>query len=190
MLTVSKGLPKELYQKIWEDKQSSTISLIYDTFIQDNRMKNILKSLKEMNFIIAVASNSIRETVKAMLLKLDLMRYVDFFVSNQDVKNPKPNVEMYLRCMIKAGVSPKETVIIEDSHIGRKAALDSGAYLCAVKNPEDVTLEKIMKVIDMNDKTNKPKWIDKSLNVLIPMAGAGSRFEKAGYTFPKTSYRS
>jgi dTDP-glucose pyrophosphorylase len=30
-----------------------------------------------------------------------------------------------------------------------------------------------------------PKWINKNINVLIPMAGAGSRFEKAGYTFPK-----
>lgn len=29
------------------------------------------------------------------------------------------------------------------------------------------------------------KWQDKNLNVIIPMAGAGSRFEKAGYTFPK-----
>jgi dTDP-glucose pyrophosphorylase len=28
-------------------------------------------------------------------------------------------------------------------------------------------------------------WQDSKLNVLIPMAGAGSRFEKAGYTFPK-----
>lgn len=24
-----------------------------------------------------------------------------------------------------------------------------------------------------------------NMNILIPMAGAGSRFEKAGYTFPK-----
>ena len=30
-----------------------------------------------------------------------------------------------------------------------------------------------------------PKWKDDKLNVLIPMAGAGSRFEQAGYTFPK-----
>ena len=30
-----------------------------------------------------------------------------------------------------------------------------------------------------------PKWEDDNLNVLIPMAGAGSRFEKAGYAFPK-----
>jgi dTDP-glucose pyrophosphorylase len=30
-----------------------------------------------------------------------------------------------------------------------------------------------------------PKWEDSNLNVLIPMAGAGSRFQQAGYTFPK-----
>ena len=29
------------------------------------------------------------------------------------------------------------------------------------------------------------KWKDENLNVLIPMAGAGSRFTDAGYTFPK-----
>jgi dTDP-glucose pyrophosphorylase len=31
----------------------------------------------------------------------------------------------------------------------------------------------------------KPKWKKEKMNVLIPMAGAGSRFEKAGYSFPK-----
>jgi len=88
--------------------------------------------------------------------------------------------------MIKAGVSPKETIIVEDSHIGRKAALDSGAFLYAVKNPNDVHLNKIMKIVNKyKDNENKPKWIDKIMNVVIPMAGAGSRFESAGYTFPK-----
>lgn len=29
------------------------------------------------------------------------------------------------------------------------------------------------------------KWKDEKMNVLIPMAGAGSRFRNAGYTFPK-----
>jgi dTDP-glucose pyrophosphorylase len=32
---------------------------------------------------------------------------------------------------------------------------------------------------------SKPKWQGGKLNVLIPMAGAGSRFQQAGYTFPK-----
>ena len=39
--------------------------------------------------------------------------------------------------------------------------------------------------INTNNKLMIPKWVDNKLNVLIPMAGAGSRFEKAGYTFPK-----
>ena len=29
------------------------------------------------------------------------------------------------------------------------------------------------------------KWKNDKLNVLIPMAGAGTRFREAGYTFPK-----
>ena len=36
-----------------------------------------------------------------------------------------------------------------------------------------------------NKIVNKDNWDDPKLNILIPMAGAGSRFEKAGYTFPK-----
>ena len=50
-----------------------------------------------------------------------------------------------------------------------------------------IILKEIYKKIQEYDhkRTKKMKWQDKKLNVLIPMAGAGSRFEKAGYTFPK-----
>jgi len=88
--------------------------------------------------------------------------------------------------MIEVGVSPKETLIIEDSVVGRKAANDSGAYLMGVNNPNDVIYENIISYINnINNNYKKPKWQGGKMNVLIPMAGAGSRFEKAGYTFPK-----
>lgn len=91
-----------------------------------------------------------------------------------------------MRCMIKAGVSPDETVIIEDSHIGRKGAVRSGGVLCAVENPDDLSYNKIKKTIsNAHRNIKKPKWSSDKMNVLIPMAGAGSRFEQAGYTFPK-----
>jgi dTDP-glucose pyrophosphorylase len=89
--------------------------------------------------------------------------------------------------MIKAEANPDETVIIEDSHIGRKAAISSGGHLCAVKDSHDLTYEKIQDTILRAQKQSsiKPKWQGGKMNVLIPMAGAGSRFEQAGYTFPK-----
>jgi len=185
MLTAEKGFPEEFQDEIWRHKQRKTIEIIRG-FEPDIRIIEVLHKLWSDGYTIAVASNSIRETVRLMLLKKGFMEYIHFFVSNQDVKNPKPNVEMYLQCMIKAGVSPKETIIVEDSHIGRKAALDSGAYLFAVKDSNDVQYHPIKEMADkLDNRGHKPKWQGQKMNVLIPMAGAGSRFVTAGYTFPK-----
>ena len=187
LLTKEKGLPKDLHNLVWKMKQDKTVELI-DHMQYDERMRSVLRALKGNGYMIHVASNSIKHTVKMMLLRKGLLEYVDEIFSNQDVKNPKPNPEIYLRSIIKAEVSPKETLIIEDSHIGRKAALESGGYLHGVKNPDDVIYKDIIDSIckiDNTTKTIKPKWQGGRMNVLIPMAGAGSRFEKAGYTFPK-----
>tara|TARA_B100001250_G_scaffold236470_1_gene203102 strand:+ start:3953 stop:5341 length:1389 start_codon:yes stop_codon:yes gene_type:complete len=187
MLTKNKGLPKELHNTVWQRKQEMTYKIISEEMEHDVRMRDVLRRLREDGYRICCASNSIRESVKMMLLKKGLLEYVEFIYSNQDVKHPKPSPEMYLKCMIKAGIGPKYTLIVEDSHIGRKAALSSGAALCAVRNPDDVTYEKVKGAIEHNFKSQKiiTPWQGGKMNVLIPMAGAGSRFEKAGYTFPK-----
>lgn len=184
LLTKNKGLPKKLYDDVWSKKQGETLKLI-DKFTVDERLCSVLKRLKSDGFIICVASNSIRATVKLALLRKGFMEYVDFFFSNQDVKQPKPNAEMFLRCMIKAGINPNETLIIEDSHIGRKTAVESGAHLLGVENSNSVTYGAITDKINGICGYAKPKWQGGKMNVLIPMAGAGSRFEKAGYSFPK-----
>ena len=186
MLTESKGLPTDLHNAIWKLKQQKTIQII-DNFSPDQRMIKILRRLKSEGYTVACATNSIRETAKLQLIRRGFFEHIDFLYSNQDVNKPKPSTEIYLRCMLKAGADPDETVIIEDSHHGRKGALSSGAYLCAVKNSEDVVYNKIKDVINKANKKDrkKPKWQGGKMNVLIPMAGAGSRFQKAGYTFPK-----
>lgn len=188
MLTKNKNLSKSFYDQIWKDKQRFTRELINSFFQEDSRLISILKKLKE-KYKIYVASNSIRETVKLTLLKKGLLEYVDNYYSNEDVKNSKPSTEIYLKCMVDAGVDPCETIIVEDSYVGRLAAKKSGAFLCPVINPEDLTFEKINScIINYESKSFnifKPMWQDNKLNVLIPMAGAGTRFEKAGYTFPK-----
>lgn len=185
MLTKEKGLPKDKHNEVWRLKQEKTIDII-KKYEKDDRLVSVLKELRGLGYKIAVASNSIRETVKMMLVTKGFIEYIDFYYSNQDVKNAKPSTEMYLRCMIKAEVSPKETVIVEDSHIGRKAALESGAYLFGVKDSNDVKFDSLVDYISLIDNRQiKPKWQGGKMKVLVPMAGAGSRFEKAGYTFPK-----
>jgi dTDP-glucose pyrophosphorylase len=136
---------------------------------------------------IAVASNSIRETVKLALMSMDVLQYVDYFVSNEDVFNPKPFPEMYWKCMTMMKALPKDTIIVEDSHIGREGALNSGAHLYPVKDAYELNTSFLDYVDSFNEEENKKNipWRNKKMNVLIPMAGAGSRFAAAGYTFPK-----
>lgn len=186
ILTESKGLPEELHDAIWKLKQAKTIEII-EGFGHDDRIIKILKSLKSDGYKIACATNSIRDTAKLQLIRRGFFEHIDFLYSNQDVINPKPSAEIYMRCMLRAGVDPHETIVVEDSHHGRTAAINSGAHLCAVKNSSDVTYEKIKELSDKIEKKQniKPKWQGGKMNVLIPMAGAGSRFQKAGYTFPK-----
>jgi len=109
--------------------------------------------------------------------------FFDYIVSNEDVENPKPSPQIYLKCMSHEGIGPNETLILEDSPTGRRAAMLSGANLCPVKSVDDVNIDYVMQYL--NGRANIMAWKDNELNIVIPMAGAGSRFEKAGYTFPK-----
>ena len=188
LLTQRKELPPSLYDQVWKDKQVATFEHI-KKFQPSFAFKNILSSIKNRGYKIAVASNSIRETVKLALLSIGVMEYIDIYISNEDIKRPKPYPEMYWKCMIEMDALPKNTIIVEDSHIGRQGALDSGAHLLPVENSKDAenSYNKILEFMDMLEGVTKTNiaWRDKKMNVLIPMAGAGSRFSKAGYTFPK-----
>lgn len=190
MLTENKGLPERYYDDVWKNKQIQTREIIDKEFTYDDRMRGILRKLRKEGYLIAVCSNSIRETTKMMLIRKGLLEFCEFYLSNQDVNISKPNPEMFLRAMIKLGVGPKECVIVEDSHVGRQSAFESGAYLCAVENVENVTYEKIRRTIDRFSEKNInnkfiPKWQGGNLRIIIPMAGEGKRFKEMGYSFPK-----
>jgi HAD superfamily hydrolase (TIGR01509 family) len=186
MLSENKALPVDLHEKIWKLKQEKTLDII-DQFTPDERVCSILRRLKSEGYTIACATNSIRTTAKLQLIRKGFFEHIDFLYSNQDVQKPKPSSEIYMRCMLRAGADPHETVIVEDSHHGRRAAINSGGHLCAVKNSSEVTYKKIKEIINAksNQENIRPKWQGGKMNVLIPMAGAGSRFQQAGYTFPK-----
>lgn len=186
LLTKNKGLPVDSYDQIWRDKQEATLKIFNNSISKDYELMGYFKQLVDCGYKIAVASNSIRNTVKIVLLRLGLLEFVDVYVSNEDVVRNKPFPEMYWKCMSTLGALPSNTVIIEDSHIGRQGALDSKAHLVPVENRKDFNQEKVNRIKRLLDGVKqRVPWESKTMNVLIPMAGAGSRFASQGYTFPK-----
>jgi len=187
MLTKEKGLPVELHSQIWEDKQKYTLEELRN-LKPDGVLLSVMNTLADEGYKIAVCSNSIRKTVLTVLSKLGIMEFMDLIISNEDVKNSKPHPEMYWKAISMMSCLPEETLIVEDSPYGLLAASRSKSHILRVKNPKEVTPTNIFKKLEEIENgyvMKSPAWKDEKLNVLIPMAGAGSRFEQAGYTFPK-----
>ena len=185
MLAEDKGLERAYFDQVWQTKQKATFDLLRK-LPESKDAQCVFERLKESGWKVAVASNSIRETVQIALNQIGVLPFVDYYVSNEDVKRPKPFPEMYWKCMTALGALPNDTVIIEDSHIGRQGALDSKCHLIPVEDRKDLNQSKIDRIKKiLNGTKKKVAWESKTMNVLIPMAGRGSRFATQGYSFPK-----
>lgn len=186
MLTNIKGLPINTHQAIWNMKQSLTQEKI-KSLKQDNSLIDLMSWLKSQDYTIACCSNSVRKTILIVLSRIGVIEHMDLILSNEDVRMAKPYPEIYWKAMSKLGFLPEETLIVEDSPTGLLAAHRSGAHVLRVDNPSQVNKYNISEKLEKTNRSGMktPKWKDERLNVLIPMAGAGTRFEKAGYTFPK-----
>jgi HAD superfamily hydrolase (TIGR01509 family) len=184
ILSKIKKLDPSLHKKIWSLKQQFTEGEI-NQLSNDYKLIEMFKQLKKEGYILACCSNSIRRSVFIMLSKIGIIEYMDLILSNEDVSISKPHPEIYWRAMTLLNLYPEECVIVEDSPNGLLAAQRSSCKTLRVKNSQDLNIEKLHKFINKTKSNMNTKWQDNKLNVLIPMAGAGSRFEKAGYTFPK-----
>lgn len=171
MLGERKGLAPLLFEEIFIRKQQLTASAV-SKVSKSSVIYSLFTRLRNEGYQTACATNCIRATLDAALEALGIRDLITFTVSNEDVRVPKPDPEIYQLCHQKAGVSPDETLIFEDSPIGLTAAQASGSKVICVPTPSSLTEEFVMSAL-------------RPITIVIPMAGNGSRFTKAGYTDPK-----
>ncbi len=147
MLSKTYVLPSSLHSFINEMKQQYTMDITHQLCKPVFHHQYALSKLKEEGYHLAVASNSIRNTVKVMMEKSSLIEYLDFYLSNQDVVKGKPDPEIYNLAISKLGLSPSECVIVEDNENGIKAATASGANVLKVESIHDVNFDNITNFI-------------------------------------------
>ncbi len=147
MLSLEKGLPRGLHKFINEMKQKYTVDMVHAQCAPRFFHEYALSSLQADGYRLAVASNSIRDTVKLMMDKANLTQYLEFYLSNQDVTKGKPDPEMYNVAVSRLGLAPREVMVVEDNHNGIQAALAAGTNVMRVETVYDVNYENIKKHI-------------------------------------------
>ncbi len=84
--------------------------------------------------LLAIASSSPRNWVGPALVRLGLAQLFDRVWCGDDVLNPKPNPELYLKAIQSLGVAPQEALAFEDSEVGISAAVSAGLRVVAIPN--------------------------------------------------------
>jgi beta-phosphoglucomutase len=150
ILSKEKGLPAELHDVISSIKQDRTLRIAANKCFPTAAHLILLSNLRDRGLKIGVVTNSIRMTTEFMLTYAGVTEFLHVVVTNEDVLNPKPDPEGYLLGMSKLGISPAETVIIEDGVHGVAAGIAAGATVIKVENPGDVSLEILGRILRQN----------------------------------------
>ena len=105
----------------------------------------LLSYLKDNGYKVALASSTSEGTVRRELGIAGLIEFFDVIIGGDKVTHSKPDPEIFLMAMEQLGVESGESVIIEDSYNGVRAADASGAYTVMVPDllpPTDEMREK------------------------------------------------
>lgn len=187
LLSSQTAFPKKLHRLVNSLKQKFTDEIFNEKCRPSPHIRELLESLKARGYKLAVASNSRRATVDMVLEKMEITSLFDVILSHEQVLRPKPAPDIYLTAFAELAVESTHTLIVEDAPAGIQAARASGATVLQVSSPDQVTIKNLdtfLSSIESREEAAKP-LPHHGLQILIPMAGEGSRFLQAGYTDSK-----
>ena len=106
---------------------------------------------------LSLASMNNHEVINYMLKRAGLQSFFDAVLTAEEISNPKPNAEIFLKCALRLRSIPDKCVVIEDSVFGVKAAKKAKmaciAVLTGVYSQEE--LEKANPDVIVDSLTEK-----------------------------------
>jgi beta-phosphoglucomutase-like phosphatase (HAD superfamily) len=151
-LTERGRIPKNIHGIVSAIKQDRTLREIAKNCFPKVEHLLLMSWLRAREIPIAVATNSIRATAETMLRSSGVLGFIDCLVTNEDVRRAKPDPEIYLVACEKLGVSPANTLVVEDHPYGVEAAKKAGCDVIQVSGPWDVTTKLIESHMLMNGR--------------------------------------
>ena len=98
-----------------------------------------IRKLKEENFVLAIASTTRRDNMRIyqkqnenIMKKAAIDDYFSLVLTREDVKEMKPNPEVFLKVVEELKVKKEECLIFEDTLVGVEAAKNAGIEVVAM----------------------------------------------------------
>ncbi len=113
-----------------------------------NGVLDWLKYFQSNGYKMVIASSNFKDNINYIVERFGLENYFEGFIGGDEVKNTKPDPEIFLKAADMLGLKPEECLVIEDSTNGLKAANSAGCksigYLSEGTNTQDLTCANLV----------------------------------------------
>ena len=131
--------------KLWGEEDTEKIRQLFHSEYPDGTLDyreylfpgvpQMLRTLKQKNYLLALASSSKKKDIRRMLKENELGSYFTVVVSGEEYKESKPDPELYNDVKRQLGLNSEECLVVEDSTYGIRAAKAAGLEVIAVDDP-------------------------------------------------------
>lgn len=116
-----------------EDEKESLFRKIYKPYIEPiTGILTFISDLKNNGVQIGVATSAPYANLDLILSKVAIRENLGSIMASEDVRNHKPDPEVYLTSASNLGIAPEQCVVFEDSFSGVTAALNAGMKVIGV----------------------------------------------------------
>ena len=141
----------DMYGEDFElDKFRKEVDALFKERFEDDQpvkpgVRELLTFIKEKGIKTAIASSTAKKSVERELRQTGLIDFFDEIICGDMVKRSKPAPDIFIEAAKRIGSVPADSIIIEDSFNGIRAAHAAGAFSIMVPDmlaPDDEMKEK------------------------------------------------
>ena len=129
-------------------------------------VKEVFEYIRSNGLKCAVATSTRRESAERTLHTIGVWDYLDAVVYGDEVEHGKPEPDIFLRAAKEIGVSPIESIVVEDSINGIKAGYAAGMRVVHIPDTIEIdddirkltymVCDDLNGLIDIVESINKP----------------------------------
>ncbi|TKB43859.1 beta-phosphoglucomutase family hydrolase [Thalassotalea mangrovi] len=112
--------------------KESIVRATMANYVKPTALANFAKANKDIR-PMAVGTGAYTNEAKTILDICGLASLIDHVVGADQVKNPKPSPDTFLRCAQLMGVEPRRCIVFEDARKGIEAAQAAGMFVVDVE---------------------------------------------------------
>lgn len=100
--------------------------------VENKHLFHIIERIKD-DYYIALVTTASQKNTNDILRSFGRIDLFDLIVTQDEIKNPKPDPEGFFTAMSYFGIEKENTIIFEDSGVGIQAAEKTGANVYVVR---------------------------------------------------------